>query len=188
MTGFSPWAASLHLALCYARFLKASFQSNTVHVAVIDTQNLDDEVLVWHARDLLGEDNHEYLAFGRIKGNGYGAVSLDTLEEHSLKKIYRRKGREGDGFGERLRKSMLLAPAIQIEDSHLELIKEIGSLYGDLSFSVATALACLRSRIWKDSRRAKGGKPDRRDTRGDIFREADKLNIVTASVNFSREP
>jgi hypothetical protein len=58
MTGFSSWAASLHLTLCYARFLKVLCQSNTVHAAVMDTRNLEDEVLVWHAPDLIGGGPH----------------------------------------------------------------------------------------------------------------------------------
>jgi hypothetical protein len=65
-TGFSSWATSLHLVPCYAKYLNGKYMTDTVHVAVIDT----------HVLHLLGNGNHEYLAFGRIRGNGYRAVSL----------------------------------------------------------------------------------------------------------------
>jgi hypothetical protein len=88
-TGFSSWAASLHLVLCYAKYLNGKYKTDTAHVAVIDTHNLEDEVLVWHVPHLLGYGNHEYLAFGRTRGKGYRAVRLADLDSHDLKKISR---------------------------------------------------------------------------------------------------
>jgi hypothetical protein len=61
---FSSWAASLHLVFCYARDISAS---KTAYVAVMDTHNLDSEVLVWHVPHLIPRHNHEYLAHGVIK-------------------------------------------------------------------------------------------------------------------------
>jgi hypothetical protein len=48
---FSSWAASLHLVLCFAK-VKWADSGETAHVAVMDTLNLESEVLVWHVPHL----------------------------------------------------------------------------------------------------------------------------------------
>jgi hypothetical protein len=157
-TGFSSWAASLHLVLCYAKYLNGKYKTDTAHVAVIDTDNLEDEVLVWHVPHLLGYENHEYLAFGRTRGKGYRAVSLADLDSHGLKKISPELERRIDGmFGDGLRRSMFAASAelVELDFSHLYIAMLIGSLFGNLAFPVATALACLRPRHWRSWRKTK---------------------------------
>jgi hypothetical protein len=86
ITGFSSWAASLHLVLCYAKSMDPRTNPN---VAVIDTHELDTEVLVWQCSHLLGKGYHEeYLAWGCIRGRGYKAVSLKELEALGIFDIF----------------------------------------------------------------------------------------------------
>lgn len=84
---FSSWGASLHLVLCYAKFLQN--ENESTYVAVMDTHALGDEVMAWHVPHLMGRSSktHEYLAFGRIRG-AYQAVSLSKLERHSLYTLF----------------------------------------------------------------------------------------------------
>jgi hypothetical protein len=189
-TGFSCWAASLHLVLCYARYLNGKYETDTVHVVVIDRRDLGDEVLVWHVPHLLGYGNHEYLAFGRIRGNGYRAVSLADLDSHGLEKIFPELERKIDGlYGREVRRSMLSASAepVELDFSHLYIAMLVGSLIGNLAFPVATALACPRPRPWRSWRRSERGKLGWEDYREDIITLAKKLDITSAPAGLSQE-
>jgi hypothetical protein len=90
-SGFSSWAASLHLVLSYAKFLKKHNRGEP-HAAVMDTHDLADEVYVWHAPHIVCETHGtlEYIAFGRIMGNGYRAVSLTVSEDHGIDFLFPR--------------------------------------------------------------------------------------------------
>jgi hypothetical protein len=118
MAGSSSWAASLHLVLCYTKYIQTTSKTETVHVAVIDTHDLDDDVLVCHIPHLLRTGNHEYLSFDRIRGNIYCAVALKGLEKYGLKSNFIELKHPIDGmFGHSLRESM--APVAQTYGSHL---------------------------------------------------------------------
>ncbi|KAI4931929.1 uncharacterized protein J4E92_003827 [Alternaria infectoria] len=83
---FSSWTASLHLALCYAGSIEEEYGP---HVAIMDTHQLDGDVLVWHVPHLFKPDGlHEYLAHGPIRGIGYKAVSYKTLMSAGLAQIF----------------------------------------------------------------------------------------------------
>lgn len=83
-SGFSSWVASLHLVLCFARSL--TDDAGDVHVAVIDTQDLNEEVHVWQCTHLFsaGYGRHEYLAYGPIRGRGYKAVGFADFVSKGL--------------------------------------------------------------------------------------------------------
>jgi hypothetical protein len=85
LSDFSSWAASLHLVLWYSKF---HGKKKATHLAVMDTHNLDEEVLVWHAPHLIDGANHEYLAFGRIVGTGYRAVPFHDLVQNGLMSVF----------------------------------------------------------------------------------------------------
>jgi hypothetical protein len=154
-SGFSSWIASLHAVLCYAKFMKPHNLHDS-HVAVMDTHNLDNEVLVWHSPHLgIGVTNHEYLAFGLITGNRYRAVSLSALEDHCIDSLFP-ENRGLEMFGDTLRANMFQAPATDIWQADLDAFRVIGLLYGNSAFPVITALACLRPRIWRNWRNADG--------------------------------
>jgi hypothetical protein len=154
-SGFTSWAASLHAVLCYTRWMKHQ-NLGEPHVAVMDTHDLDDEVLVWHAPHLgIGAINHEYLAFGISMGNGYRPVSLSALECHGIDNILP----ENCGpeiFGDTFRANMFQAPTTDIWQTDLDAFRVVGSLFGNLAFPVATALAYLRPRIWRNWRQLNG--------------------------------
>jgi hypothetical protein len=83
-SAFSSWSASPHLVLCFAR---GKSPDEEPHIAVMDTENLDDDidVLVWRCPDLdKGFCVHEYLAYGKIRGEGYRAFSLEYLKTQGL--------------------------------------------------------------------------------------------------------
>jgi hypothetical protein len=150
LSGFSSWAASLHSVLCYATYLRTS----TTHVAVMDTHNIKDDVLVWHVPHLISGSNQEYLAYGRIQGPGYRAVSLDALEQHGLLEVFTElRGGITDAFGDGIRRVMFASAAIRLEERMIKLVKNIGSLFGALSFPVVTALVCLQPRVWRGWRK-----------------------------------
>ncbi|KAF1354084.1 hypothetical protein EJ07DRAFT_134354 [Lizonia empirigonia] len=122
LSTFSSWAASLHLVLCYALVL-----GKDACVAVMDTQQLHDEVRVWHAPQLLDAPNHEYLAHGIVCGVGLTAVSVEDLRQHGL----------GD-------------------TDYLRKIRALADLFGELWFPVATALLCVRPQPWLQRDATKG--------------------------------
>ena len=152
---FSSWTGSLHLALYYARSID---EQHDPHVAVIDTRQLDGEVLVWHVPHLYYEGGlHEYMAHGSIRGIGYKAVSYKTLMSAGLANVFPELGVvEGDelDFGIDLRKQMFNEPPIPFPEDELEnsdeikQIRKIADLYDHLSLPVATSLICLRPRPW----------------------------------------
>jgi hypothetical protein len=185
---FSSWAASIHLVLCYTEYLKREHKTNTVHVAVIDTHGIEDQVLVWHVPQLLGYGIHEYLAFGRVMGNGYRAVALVDLEQHSLEKIFPGLKQLIDGvFGHGLRRSVFSASAqnVDIDKFYLYIINVIGRLFENQAFPVTPALACLRPRLWRSWRGAESEAP--KDNREDIITVANELGLVSAPAGLFRE-
>jgi len=152
---FSSWTGFLHLALYYARSIDAKYDP---HVAVIDTRQLDGEVLVWHVPHLYYEGGlHEYMAHGPIRGIGYKAVSYKTLMSAGLANVFPElgvvKGDELD-FDIDLRKQMFNGPPIPFPEDEMEnsddikQIRKIADLYDHLSLPVATSLICLRPRPW----------------------------------------
>jgi hypothetical protein len=188
-SGFSFRAASPHLVLCYTKYLKRKHKTNTAHVAVMDTHDIEDEVLVWHVPQLLECGIHEYLAYGRIRGNGYSAVALVDSEQHGLEKIFPElKQPIEDVFCHSLRGSMFSASAqdVAIDTFYLYIINVIGRLFENLAFPVTTALACLRPRPWQNWRRAKSEAPE--DHREAIITVANELGLASAPAGLSREP
>jgi hypothetical protein len=163
LTGFSSWAASLHLVLCYAHNLssKLPLHAEWVYVAVMDREQLEDEVLVWHVPHLVEiNGHHEYLAYGRISGKGYKAVSLRALHERGLKEIHPElfSNLSQDTFGHTRRAEgfdwkMEGFPLLQEE---LRYIKKVAALYEELWLPVAVALICIVPRPWAPSRKNLG--------------------------------
>jgi hypothetical protein len=80
---FNSWAASLHFVVCYATYLGTH---TNPHVTGMDTCEVEDEVFIWHVPHLLGgkSGHYEYLAHGRIRGNGYYALSSRKLEQNGV--------------------------------------------------------------------------------------------------------
>ncbi|KAI4645644.1 uncharacterized protein J4E79_010822 [Alternaria viburni] len=153
LTEFSSWAASLHTVLCYA--YTCSLEYSDVHVAVIDREKLDGEVRIWWVPHLLdpGEyhGEHEYLAHGCIRGEGYKAVPFRNLMDGGLcPTVFPEltgwgKGRSPD-FGDGLRDKMFGEELVGYYDYQTERIKQIGKLFGDLALPVMLALLTLRPR------------------------------------------
>ncbi|EAT89359.1 hypothetical protein HBI56_026010 [Parastagonospora nodorum] len=188
ISGFSSWAASLHLVLCYAMFLKKR-SHDEVHVAVMDTHDLSDEVLVWHVPHLIGEANHEYLAFGRIMGNGYHAVKFYDLEQHGILNLLpETRNCLCERFGSSIRQTMFTRSAVDIGEADLDSFRVIGSLFGKLSFPVITALASLRPRHWRACRKAGGHGPWWRDNKDIIAKFARELRMAHAPTGLREEP
>jgi hypothetical protein len=129
----------------------------------MDTYQLHDEVLVWHVPHLIEHGPLEYLAFGIIRGPGYKAVGLNALESHGLLSLIPELN---DGstdctsmFNHELREKMFHETPEPISIQTLDLIMSISSLYGRFLYTpMATALACLRPRTWKDWRRSDGSR------------------------------
>jgi hypothetical protein len=89
------------------------------HVAVMDTHDLEDEVYVWHVTHLIGGGNHEYLAHGCIRGNGYRAASLHDLEQSGLLTLFfeaKDPSLKAGSFGCSLRSSMFREGNWSIDD------------------------------------------------------------------------
>jgi len=156
ITGFSSWAASLHLVLCYARSLQeGGFED--VHVAVMDTQDLDNEVLIWHCPHLfdLPRGRHEYLAYGRIRGRGYKAVHSKDLVS---KRLYTMFSHLNDGryrysirpdhcqFGAPCRRITFEKEPQAMTQEQMEKAASIATLFGDLYLPVCTMLLCPEPR------------------------------------------
>lgn len=143
LSGFSSWAASLHLVINYA--LSCGDDS---FIAAMDTHKLDQQVLVWHVPHLIPEGNHEYLAHGIISGRGYTAVSLQAILDHGFTNLYPEFSGQCYGFGEELRDWMFCQPPKSWSSTELNQIQIIARLFGELYEPVATALVCLRPQPW----------------------------------------
>ncbi|KAF9701406.1 hypothetical protein EKO04_001079 [Ascochyta lentis] len=149
LSPFSSWAASLHLVLCYASSLRGD-----TYVAVIDTEMVDGEVLVWHVPHLIPESNDEYLAYGVMKGAGFVAVPLLKMKEklHQVFPELKKRDNYMDepfSFGFDLRKRMFEVENVGKPDAKmLKNIGQISLLFGDLQYPVATALLCARPWSW----------------------------------------
>jgi len=141
-TEFSSWAASLHVVLCYAQSMRPE---HNPHIAVLDRQQLDGEVLIWHVPDLVDMFEIEYLAHGYVKGSGYTAVPLKQLIEHGIYNIFPELSK-ADGMGHDLRTTMFSEPAIVTTDYEIAIAREIGALFNKLSLPIMIALLCLRPR------------------------------------------
>jgi hypothetical protein len=59
---------------------------SNAHVAVLDHENLDGEVLIWWVPHLIRNvrGDHEYLAHGIVRGSGYTAVPLREMTDRGL--------------------------------------------------------------------------------------------------------
>ena len=145
-SGFSSWAASLHLVLCYASSMEASQHP---HIAVMDTRTTG--VLVWHCQNLLGECDHEYLAYGPIHGRGYRAVPLEDLKVRGLHTLCP----ELEGayleetvyqFGCQYRKERFGGVAAPITDDQVHIAERVALCFGSLFPPVFTAMLCLEPR------------------------------------------
>jgi hypothetical protein len=117
-------------------------------------------------------------------------VSLADLDSHGLKKVFSELEQKINGlFGREIRRSMFSASAepVELDFSHLYIAMLIGSLFGNLAFPVATALACLRPRPWRSWRKTEKGKLEWEDYREDIITVAKKLDITGALAVLSQE-
>lgn len=152
---FSSWAASLHLVLCYAQSMPAHTDP---HVAVMDTQALEGEVLVWHCPDLIGKGDHEFLVYGPIRGPGYRAVSLSTLKRRDILNLFPQLGQInpieiGFYFGFNCRSHMFDSDESQYPTRYQLCIAEVlAQAFGPLFLPVFLALLHLEPRPWFTAR------------------------------------
>lgn len=131
LSGFSSWAAFLHLVLSYAISLEES-RGGASNVAVMDTHNLADEVLVWHVPHFVGYGNHEYLAFGIIRGKGFQSVSTIQLKSHGLKVVFPELV-SVQGFGDLVHRRMFDQSPTDFVQGEPDIIRSISALFGSLS-------------------------------------------------------
>jgi hypothetical protein len=121
-----------------------------VHVAVMDTRELDDDIAVWHLPQILdvvvgGE--HEYLAWGSIRGKGYKAVPFSQLQkvDNILPEVYE----SNDMFNMMQMRHLFATGAPEtITTEFLGMVRAISSQFGHLSLPVAVALINVRPRAW----------------------------------------
>jgi hypothetical protein len=171
---FSSWSASLHLVLRYAEY---HGETNNPHIAIIDTKDLDEEVLVvrnfhvrtacetctnfvpnikWHVPHFMhARGVNEYMAHGRIAGRGYKAVSLKALKAKGLLEVFPEIAlrvcdghKKCCGWGLCVRQKMFADIPRHLETHELDQIITLAGLFGDLALPVATALICIRPRPW----------------------------------------
>ncbi|KAF2804627.1 uncharacterized protein BDZ99DRAFT_149369 [Mytilinidion resinicola] len=137
-TELSSWAASISVALSYARREPSS------HLAILDTKVLGSSVKVWHAPQLLDWGPHEYLAHGPIGGDGYKAVPVTALEAAGLRAL----GEDPKEYEYLLRDEQAgrHSPPAKLEVSGPDVIfgacKQVAELYGR-AFAMPVALALL---------------------------------------------
>lgn len=115
----------------------------------MDTKNLEGEVLVWHCPDFLGYGDHEYLAYGCIRGVDYRAVSFHDLETHSILKLFpelQDPSHIDSMFGRLLRKATFRRPAVPPTTETLALAETLAKKYESLFLTVYLALLCLEPR------------------------------------------
>lgn len=150
---YSSWAASLHMVLCYAWSLPPEWNA---HVAVMDTHNLSTEVLVWHCPDIIKYGDHEFLAYGRIHGAGYRAVSVRNLIAGglfdlipTLKNIPRRPNTQLEFGGiYRLRAFSSNAPPQDPTEDQYRTAGSLAHAFKPLFAPVYIALLSLEPRPW----------------------------------------
>jgi hypothetical protein len=112
----------------------------------MDTDDHAGEVSAGHIPHIVDETHGtlEYLAFGRIMGNRYRAVSLMDLEHHGIDNLFPKVRNDGHTmFGNKVRERVFRAPASTISQADLGAIMVVGSLFCNLSIHVTTALSCL---------------------------------------------
>jgi hypothetical protein len=173
------------LVLCYAKYLRRP----ATHVAVRDTHDLENDVLIWHVPHLVSSQKHEYLAYGRIRGPGYCAVSLHDLEQHGLLRILKElRGGVRDMFGSMIRSKMFSYATVHLERPIIYLIKKTGSLFGALYFPVVTALVCLQPRVWRGWRKQGGMSGQWVDVPRYMAELIDALEISSVPVGLLQEP
>lgn len=149
ITGYSSWAASLHLVLCYAKSMDPSSEP---HIAVMDTQDLDSQVFVWQCVHLLGHGHEEYLAWGYIRGRGYKAVPLSKLEDHGLLEVFSelKDGSYRAGctfeFGDHCRSVSFAKTPAPVAPSLYKAAENVARPFGNMFLPVFTALLCLQPR------------------------------------------
>lgn len=149
ITGYSSWAASLHLVLCYAKSMDPASEP---HITVMATQNLDSQVFVWHCVHLLGHGHEEYLAWGCIRGRGYKAVPLAKLENRGLLQVFPelKDGSYRAGctfeFGDHCRSVSFAKPPAPVAPSLYKAAENVSRPFGNMFFPVFTALLCLQPR------------------------------------------
>jgi hypothetical protein len=163
LSEFSSWAASLHLVLCYASDMSHSLGKKDVHVAVMDTRQLEwrQGVLVWDVPDLVScEGVYEYLAYGCIYGPGYKAVSVDDLEKAGVYNILPESKAQGIYFGIHIQEKMFTQPAKEVTQNELVTIKRLASLFGRSAAAVAVALLSIRPRQWRAQGKDRGRPTD----------------------------
>ena len=150
LSAFSSWSASLHLVLCYASW---TGPEEKPHIAVMDTENIEPGVLIWHCPDLDKTFGvREYLAYGKIRGErGYRAVSLEVLKTRGVLDLFPElEDTEcfGDKFGHTLRLDMFEKEAASPSDEDFEIAEELAKKFGPLFFPVYLAMLCLVPRAW----------------------------------------
>lgn len=156
LTQCTSWAASLHAVLCYATYL--SNRHYPIWVAIIDTSQLPG-VLVFYIADLIGYADLEYQAYGHIHGPGYKAVEFDSFFHAGLLKLFselddlsvsHQPRLKLEAFGYYLRQKMFhdSAHLRPIEHEEVNAAVSIGYLFKGLGLPVASALICLRPRLW----------------------------------------
>jgi hypothetical protein len=152
----SSWASSLHLVLCYAKSMP---DSKNARIAVMDRQQLDGNVLIWHAPHLLGKPGkglHEYMAHGCVRGKGYTAVPFAKVVEHGLYTIFPELRSIPVAtvaelyFGYDLRNSMFADLPVHFTKEEITATKKLAALFGALSLPVKIALLNLRPRYVVD--------------------------------------
>ncbi|KAF2653987.1 hypothetical protein K491DRAFT_680030 [Lophiostoma macrostomum CBS 122681] len=130
-TGFSSWASSMLLALCYAQYLMKEGHAGGVHIAVMDTKQLDREVPVWHVP--LSPRTRRPRDMSKV---------FDLLPE--LRKHFKMS------FGHDLRASIFQSKSQRLDLKSLAIIRDIASLFGSLCLPVAVALINTRPRPWME--------------------------------------
>lgn len=176
LSAFSSWSSSLHLVLCFAKFTDFKNNFNT-HVAVMDTQNLDRDVLVWHCPELdLRYGVHEYLAYGPIRGErGYRAVSLECLETCDIHELFpelQKRDNLDSQFGIRLRSNMFEGKEKSPTSGEFFRAEHLAQNFGPLFLPVYIALLCLQPRPWYTSSTAR-----------DVCENQEVINKVTGVLD-----
>ncbi|KAI4734590.1 hypothetical protein E4T50_14871 [Aureobasidium sp. EXF-12298] len=150
-TEFSSWSHSPYFAFYYAH--QRSQSSGTVHVAIIDTEELAKTYPAFHVPVLgkiLGTKHHydeEYLVHGVIEGQFYKAVAYRKLCDLGLNKQLPGLGKYGiDPFNT----SNIRALPGDEEDyttNELRQLRKIALPYGDyFSLPMAIVLFCCKKR------------------------------------------